>query len=170
GPVHVAFHALHRVARIDGVDQREALRLLAHALRPRFEALRALLDADLAPLLEALRRRLDGKVDVLRIRVRHVAELRACRWTDRGKAAAARRLDPAPAVVEAARLVPEIRFFDFHGCAHGTIAARSTLRSAASFIACPTCSSLYLPSTRSWNGKRLRFATTKSSAWIRCRG
>src|SRR6185503_12522788 len=93
GPVHVAFHALHRVARIDGVDQREALRLLAHALRPRFEALRALLDADLAPLLEALRRRLDGKVDVLRIRVRHVAELRACRWTDRGKAAAARRLD-----------------------------------------------------------------------------
>jgi HD superfamily phosphohydrolase len=58
----------------------------------------------------------------------------------------------------------------FQEASRGTIAARNTARDDAFSKAASRSVRANLASTMSLNGNRSRFAITKSSAWIRCRG
>src|SRR5208283_1280067 len=82
-----------------------------------------------------------GAVDVGFARSGNVGELLAAGRVDAGKALRSLRRDPGPADVEAARCEVEL------GRCHGTIAARSTERSAAFLNARSICCSENFEST-----------------------
>src|SRR6185312_117283 len=99
---------------------------------------------------------------------RHLAEALHVGGIDRSETLAVGGRDPFAPDIEAAR--GEIERRGVHAVAQGTIAARSTLRSEAFLNAMSRSFRANLESTMLLKGNRVRFAITKSSAWIRWRG